>query len=211
MKVACKIIFSCKRFDEINNQCNLSYKNNFSTFSCKQKFYFITLNIFTLDVYRYIEFDRKENVHKRLLFRYWSRIDCLLRENYGRYIRGLESPRSRSVTISWIAGREERSVVLAEEFSTAAMILRLRQSRLVTQHEQLRANALHTASERSRDRRTGERRKRRRREIDGGNWRGEEQDYKRRLYGRTLIPGLIEISISRVNAPRGDTSVHNSS
>jgi len=64
--------------------------------------------------------------------------------------------------------------------------------------------------ERERERRGG------RKEIDGTieeNETGEEQDYKRRLYRRTLIQSLIEISISRVNAPRSAPLyfMHNSS
>lgn len=36
---------------------------------------------------------------------------------------------------------------------------------------------------------------------------GDEKSRTTKLYGRTLIQSLIEISISRVNAPRSDTFV----
>lgn len=152
-------------------------------------------------------------------------IDCLrrLRENCGRYIRGLESPRSRNVSISWIAGRGKvsglgRGVFYRKYDSAAASKSARHATRTFVQtHRIRRTRDWETDEQRERERerkRKGAGEEERDRWNDRGNGRGEEQDYKRRLYGRTLIRSLIEISISRVNAPRSDTSVcfvHNSS
>jgi len=91
---------------------------------------------------------------------------------------GVIYPRIRKSSISYpeLQG-EERSVVLAKEFSTAAMILRLRQSRLVTQHGHSckrtaygeREIERRTKRKRERERkrkRKRRRRRRRRKEID---------------------------------------------
>lgn len=137
-------------------------------------------------------------------------------ENCGWYIRGLESPRSRSVS-PWIAGRGKvsglgRRVFYCGYDSAAAS------KPLVTQHGHSCKRTAYGVREIGRQT-NGERKRKREGERGGGGERkeiggtiGETGEEKSRttnvgVYGRTLIQSLIEISISRVNAPRSDTFV----
>lgn len=123
----------------LNSQYIFFIKIIFLRFSIK-KYIYISTKIFNLDVYRYTEFDRKENSGKESIRVCYLNIDReLIVFHDCEKIAGDISADQKVLDLETFlypeSRGEERSVVLVEEFSTATMILRLRQSRLVTQHE----------------------------------------------------------------------------
>lgn len=131
---------------------------------------------------------------------------------HGYCIRKLESPRhrSRSVFISSIAGRRKVSDLNRRLFcQTWLWLCDCVRSRHATRT--FVQNAPHAAGKFERQR-SGERDKWYRKRSRKWERRRESRTTNDRLYGRTLIQSLIEISIWGVNAPRNDTMyfVHNS-